>query len=137
MLHSAPCFRVLAASPTICRCERPRYLPPIGTVFGIYPTKRLQITYIVKATSGHKSSIGTDGHASNRSANSAGVCKGLRRPVRDLPNLRHTIFRPRYEESPVRRENDRVDLFCVTPEYAEDSPCGDTPNLECQKLCHV
>ena len=69
--------------------------------------------------------------------NAVGDCKGLRRPVRHIPNPHRAIARPRDEESPVRRENGRVDHVSVTLESAMGFPLGDIPNLERQKLFYV
>ena len=84
-------------------------------------------------TGSHKSSIRADSHAFNLTISTVDVCKGLRRPVRHIPNPHRTISRPRDEESPVRRENDRVDRTGVTLEFSTDPPLGNIPNLERQK----
>ena len=69
--------------------------------------------------------------------NGAGDYKGLRRAVLHIPNPRRAITRPRDEESPVRRESYREGHLGVTLESVADSPLGDVPNLERQKLFYV
>ena len=91
----------------------------------------------IKATCGYQLSIRADSHASNLTAAAAGRCKGLRRSVRHIPNPHRTIIRPRDDQSPVRRERERLDQLNVTLETVADLPLGDVPNLEHQKLSYV